>query len=138
MKYKEITHTGVVSSIGNGVIFVTVEANSACAGCHSKGSCSMSEQSEKIIEVSASKHGTLSVGDSVTVVISRQAGIYSVALAYLVPVVLIVASLWALTELGYSELVAFGFMIGVTALYYVILYLLRKTILNRINIKIKI
>lgn len=137
MKEKEITHSGTVSTIENGVVFITVEATSACAGCHAKGSCTMSETEEKIVEIGAEKHPDLKVGEEVTVVISREAGLYAVIMAYLVPVLLVVVSLWIFELLKMEELLSFGIMLLIVAIYYVLLYLFKKKILNKINIRIK-
>lgn len=137
MKEKEITHSGLVSTIHNGVVYITIEASSACAGCHAKGSCTMSETEEKIVEIGAEKHPDLKVGEEVTVVISREAGIFAVIMAYLVPVLLVIASLWIFELAKMEELLSFAIMLLIVALYYVLLYLFRNKILNKINIRIK-
>lgn len=137
MKDKEITHSGVVLEVNDDVINITIEANSACAGCHAKGSCNMSEKSDKIVEVKNTKHYNLKVGDTVTVVITKEAGIYAVLLAYIMPVILVVLSLWFFIFLNLSEIVAFALMLVVIGIYYIILYLFKKRIFNRINIKIQ-
>lgn len=137
MKDREITHIGTVSSITQGVIHITVEANSACAGCHAKGSCTIGETSEKIIHVNSDKYSELGIGEQVTVVITREAGFFAVIMAYLLPVAIIILTLWGFGELNFDELTTFSFMIAVIAIYFIILYLLRKKILKKINIKIK-
>lgn len=137
MKEREITHIGTVSSITEGVIHIRVEANSACAGCHAKGSCTMSETTEKIVQVNQDNYSGLCVGEQVTVVITREAGVFAVLTAYIIPVALIVLALWGFAELGYNELITFSLMIAIVSIYFIILYLLRKKIVKRINIKIK-
>lgn len=138
MREKEIEHNAIVSSIEKGVVFVTVESTSACAGCHAKGSCTMSETSEKIIQVRVSDNPNLKIGSSVTVAISKKAGIIAIIMAYIIPVFLIVASLFLFNELKVSELLSFTWMILIIICYYIILYITRDKILNKINIKIKI
>lgn len=138
MREREIEHTGIISKIEKGVVFVTVEATSACANCHAKGSCTMSETSEKIIQVRAHENPNLKIGDSVTVAISKKAGIIAIIMSYIIPVFLIVASLFIFNNLGVSELLSFTWMLLIIICYYIILYITRTKILNKINIKIKI
>ena len=51
-KKGKISHDGIVKNINSDSIDVMVVSISACAACHAKSACTMSDTSEKIISVS--------------------------------------------------------------------------------------
>ena len=57
-----IVHRGVIESIDESIVKVSIMAISACASCKAKGMCGTSEMQEKIIEVHNNKQ-TYSIGD---------------------------------------------------------------------------
>lgn len=138
MVQKEIKHSGIVTSIANKRIYITIKSESACASCHAKGACSMSERVDKIIDVSAIDYPQVSIGDTLEVVISKQSGIFAVIIAYIIPVIIAVASLYIFKTIGLNELFSGLYMLALVVLYFVIIYLLNKRIVSKINISIKI
>ena len=46
-----VSHEGVVTKITDDELEIKILAQSACAACHAKSACSMSEQAEKILTV---------------------------------------------------------------------------------------
>lgn len=137
MKKKEIEHKGRVTSIREGTIKVTIQSNSACSGCHAKGACGMGDSVDKVIDVKQHEYPDVQVNQEVNVVISKSEGVLAVTLAYLIPVALIVLTLSIFDYLKINELVSFFVMIGVVAIYYLILHKLRDKIFNKINIEIR-
>lgn len=138
MKQQYITHSGIVTSISEERIYVTIKSESACASCHAKGACSMSEQVDKIVDVAAKDYPQVAVGDTLEVVISKESGVFAVVIAYIIPIVLILASLYLFNAIGLSEPVSGLLMLCLIAFYFIIIYLLRKKIVSKINISIKI
>ncbi len=137
MRRGSIEHTGRVTEVGSEIIKVLINSSSACAGCHAKSKCGLSEGSTRIIEVKVKDTPfSLAVGDIVDVTITTTEGAYAVVLAYLIPVTLVVLSLWIGEEAGLSELLSFIAMICSVTLYYLILGTLKKRLQKRINIKI--
>ena len=49
MAKNTIEHDGIVTQVAETFIIVTIQSQTACAGCHAKGACGMSEMALKSI-----------------------------------------------------------------------------------------
>jgi len=133
---RNIEHAGVVHSINNEFIYVKILSKSACAACHAKSMCGMSDMKEKIIEVENNiQH--LSIGDEVTVLLRESLGFKALLLGYLVPFIILIVVLAVLVIITQNELLS-----GLCALfslipYYVILFLLKSKIRKEFKFVIK-
>ena len=129
-----VKHCGEVVCIDGHSVFVRMTVNSACSACHAKGVCGASEQTDKIVEVETAAATDFQVGDSVEVALmQRDMGSTSVVLAYVVPFLVLAAVLVGAILLGASEgMAALSALVGV-ALWYVVLYMLRDKIKNKIK-----
>lgn len=76
MPNENIQHPGKVIKIENNDITVEIIAVSACASCHAKGMCTMSEMKEKLIQVKRPENRTLEIGETVTLFV--KCTIYSI------------------------------------------------------------
>lgn len=124
MKHIEtISHEGIVESIGTGSCLVRILQASACSSCSARQLCRSSESKEKLIEVRG-HYPTLQVGDSVTLTGSVRQGLRASVLAYIVPLILMVAVLFACSHL-YGEGIGALAALLVLALYYGLLYMMR-------------
>lgn len=124
MKHIEtISHEGIVESIGTGSCRVRILQASACSSCSARQLCRSSESKEKLIEVRG-HYPTLQVGDSVTLTGSVRQGLRASVLAYIVPLILMVAALFACSRL-YGEGIGALAVLLVLALYYGLLYMMR-------------
>ena len=129
-----VKHCGEVVRIDGHSVFVQMTVNSACSACHAKGVCGASEQTDKIVEVETAAATDFQVGDSVEVALmQRDMGSTSVVLAYVVPFLVLAAVLVGAILMGASEgMAALAALVGV-ALWYVVLYMLRDKIKNKIK-----
>ena len=129
-----VKHCGEVVRIDGHSVFVRMTVNSACSACHAKGVCGASEKTDKVVEVETSAATDFQVGDSVEVALmQRDMGSTSVVLAYVVPFLVLAAVLVGAILMGASEgMAALSAMVGV-ALWYVVLYMLRDKIKNKIK-----
>lgn len=129
---KIVTHKGKVIHLEGLDVRVMIESMSACAACHAKGMCTLSDKEDKIIDikVSADRAAKLNVGDEVVVAVSQQRGMQAVLLAYILPAILVVLSLILLLKL-LSEPLAILSALAVLGGYYYVLYLFR----NKLNAK---
>ena len=66
-KKNEIIHPGKIVEITPDFTTVEITVSSACASCHAKGLCGMSEEEDKIIMVPTDPYTIRAVGDEVTV-----------------------------------------------------------------------
>lgn len=124
---KIVTHKGKVIHLDGVNVKVMIESVSACAACHAKGMCTLSDKEDKIIDikVSVDKADKLNVGDEVVVAVSQQRGMLAVLLAYILPAIVVIFSLVLLLSLV-AEPLAILLSLAVLAVYYFILYLFRN------------
>lgn len=124
---KIATHKGKVVQLNGVNVSVMIESQSACAACHAKGMCTLSDKEDKIIDikVSTDRAANLSVGDEVMVAVSQQRGMQAVLLAYILPAIVVVVSLVAWLKVV-PEPWAIVLALAVLALYYMLLYLFRN------------
>lgn len=125
-------HIGVVKSVADGVVCVEITSHSACASCNAKGVCGASESAEKIIEVHTAQSAQFAVGEAVVVSADRRMGITAVVLAYVVPVVFLLGALIAASEIGINEGVAALSALFAVIVYYILLWIFRNKINNKI------
>jgi len=127
---KIVSHKGVVVAVDGRRLKVQIESVSACAACHAKGMCTLSDKEEKLIDIESPAAVDKKVGDVVTVVVTQQRGMQAVVLAYILPAIVVILSLVGLLNIV-SEPVAIILSLLSLAVYYILLYLFR----NRISSK---
>lgn len=120
-------HKGIVTEVTDDIVRVKIESMSACAACHAKTMCSLSDKTDKIIDVKRSQlKNEYHVGDEVTVVASSGKGLLAVFFAYITPALVAVAAIAICMALGANELVSSLVAIALVAVYYFVLYLFRS------------
>lgn len=124
---KVVSHKGIVVAADGCKIKVQIESVSACAACHAKGMCTLSDKEEKLIDIESPKAVEKKVGDVVTVVVTQKRGMQAVVLAYILPAVVVILSLVGFLNIV-SELMAIILSLLSLAAYYIILYLFRSKI----------
>lgn len=123
---QRIEHRGVVESIAKNQVFVLVERKTACSECHAKGLCG-EQGSERRIRVVVSDATMFAVGDKVVVSLeSTKMGFSAIIWAYLFPLCILLAVLFATHALGFNDGVAALSAIAATVLYYVLLWFIRR------------
>ena len=130
-----IRHKGIVEHIGTEDCHVRILQASACSSCGARQLCRSSESKEKVIEVKG-HYPTLHVGDPVTLIGSVRQGLRASVLAYVLPLVLMLAVLFAGTYLGGEGLGALAALLTL-ALYFGVLYLMRDKLGKEFAFKIK-
>lgn len=114
-----------------------IVSESACAACHARSLCSLGDSKLKEIELPTRGWDNLKVGDEVDVVLRASMGHKAVWLAYVVPLVLMVAALLGTLAAGGAELVAGLVAIAVVGVYYLVIWLLRDKLKNAYIFNIK-
>lgn len=121
---ERIVHEGIIDHMSTDSVFVRILSKSACAECHSNGICSVSEMTEKLIEVKA-KNPDFIVGQMVNVILDRSLGNKAVMLGYLFPFLLMLVTL-LVTSQFLSELLSGLMAITVLIPYYLLLSFLKN------------
>ena len=121
-----ISHEGIVTKITDDELEIKILTQSACAACHAKSACGMGEQAEKILTVPRPKEQDFALNQKVNVKMAIGQGNKAAVLAYLIPIILLLAVLFVCLGLGLSE--GLSALISIVALipYYIILYLRRE------------
>jgi sigma-E factor negative regulatory protein RseC len=122
-----VAHDGIVEKISGPEVRVRFVAQSACAACHAKGVCSISNSEEKFVDVNHFDSG-LSIGDHVEVILAQTQGFKAVWYGYGLPLVILLIVIFALY--GITGRDGFSALIGMATLipYYVFVFLFRKRI----------
>ena len=128
-----ISHEGIVTKITDDELEIKIMAQSACAACHAKSACGMGEQAEKILTVPRPKGKDFTINQKVNVKMAIGQGNKAAVLAYLIPILLLLAVLFVCLGLGLNEGIAA--LISIVALipYYIVLYLRRDKLKNRFS-----
>jgi len=118
---KHTKHPGKVVTIDKNLVSVEIIALTACASCKSKNMCSMSNSTEKIIDVPTLTPENYAVGQDVNIVMRESLGMKAVFLAYVMPFLVCMAALFGLSFVFESELVYGVGAVAAAALYYITL-----------------
>lgn len=133
---ESLQHRGIVESVEGRVVTVSVDRESACAGCHAKGICGSSGE-KRLIAVETEYAATFERGERVVVaLLSQRMGFSSVIWGYVLPLVVMLALLFGIKAAGGTDGIAAIASLGGVALYYVVLYVLRQTIERKIKFTI--
>ncbi len=122
-----IEHQGFIIEINNNIAHVRIEQTSACASCHVKSVCGASEKTEKIIDAHIADN-TLKVGDQVTIIGQKSLGFQAIILAYILPFVVIITSLFIVNIFTTNEVVIGTCALATLIPYFAILRLMRNKI----------
>lgn len=125
---KEILHTGRIVEIGPQVISVEIVNKSACATCHAKGVCGASDEQVRIIDVPqtiATRVEDYRVGEEVSLRLSQSLGLRAVFIAYVVPLMVLMASILVLSATQLQQLYVGIFSLAAVAVYYIFVAIFR-------------
>ena len=138
MARNEISHRGKIMAITPELTTVEIISTSACAECHAKGMCGMSESKVKEISVPTDPYSSHEVGDEVDVVLKKSMGLKAVWISYVIPLFILMILILSLSSVtGNEAFVGLGSIAGV-ALYYLIIYLFRDRLAKDFVFYIKV
>ena len=131
------THTGIIERVSAGKASVRILQASACGECAAAKLCRSSESKEKLIDAYLPVGASFSEGDAVTLVGTVRQSTLAVVLAYVIPLVLMLAVLCGVTVFTASEMAGGAAALGVLAAYYVVLYAFRERLSRRLYFRIE-
>jgi len=133
---QRITHEGIIDHIENDAVFVRILSQSACSACHAKGTCSVSEMSEKLVEVRGNKNNDFAVGETVNIILDSRLGNMAVIFGYVVPFLVLLVSLVIasrfLTDL-WAGLLAIALLIP----YFLLLFVFKDKLGEKFTFKVE-
>ncbi|MBO8448333.1 MAG: SoxR reducing system RseC family protein [Bacteroidetes bacterium] len=125
MARNEISHRGIITAMTPELTTVEIISVSACAECHAKGVCGMSESKMKEISVPTDPYSDRKVGDEVDVVLKKSMGLKAVWISYVIPLFILMILILSLSSVTVHEVYAGLGAIGGVALYYLLIYIFR-------------
>ncbi|WP_448779614.1 SoxR reducing system RseC family protein [Bacteroides congonensis] len=137
MTNNTIKHLGIVENIQGSHLSVRIVQTSACAACSAKGHCSSADSKDKIIDIMDTAVASYQVGERVMVVGETSMGMMAVVLAFIIPFVLLIFSLFLFMSLIGNELYAALLSLAVLVPYYFILWLNKTRLKQKFSFTIK-
>ena len=129
----KIKHAGVVDGVEGECVRVRILQSSACSACKVAAHCNASETKEKIIDVMDADASHYQKGDQVMVVADTAVCFRASLYGYLLPLILMVVTLVGVLAATHSEGLAAVSALGILIPYYVLLFLMRNKLRNRLS-----
>lgn len=120
-----LKHTGIVKQVTPTSLIVSIINQSACSGCHAKGSCNVADDGEKDIEITRFSN-QYSPGSEVTVIFRESSGFKALFLGYILPFLILMITLITAIEIIENEITGALVALAALAPYYIILYLMKE------------
>ena len=133
----EIRHKAKVVEMTPEFTTVEIIVSSACAECHAKGLCGMSEEEEKLISLPTDPYATYNVGDEVELCTKMSMGMKAVWISYVIPLLILMILILTLSAVIGNEIITGLVSIGGVAVYYLIIWLFRDRLQNEFVFYIK-
>ena len=137
MTNNTIKHLGIVENIQGSHLSVRIVQTSACAACSAKGHCSSADSKDKIIDVIDTAASSYRVGEKVMVIGETSMGMMAVVLAFIIPFILLIFSLFLFMALMENELYSALLSLAILLPYYFILWLNKTRLKQKFSFTIK-
>ena len=136
-KKNEIRHSGKILEITPDFTTVQIVVSSACASCHARTMCGMSEDEEKVIMVPTDPYAEHKVGDEVQVMTKMTMGLKAVWISYVIPLAVLMILILSLSSVVGNEFILGLLSISGVAIYYFFIWLFRDKLSNEFVFYIK-
>ena len=137
MTNNTIKRLGIVENIQGSHLSVRIVQTSACAACSAKGHCSSADSKGKIIDIIDTAASSYRVGEKVMVIGETSMGMMAVVLAFIIPFVLLIFSLFLFMALMENELYSALLSLAILIPYYFILWLNKTRLKQKFSFTIK-
>lgn len=135
---KVIEHSGTVIGMDGDTLKVEILNSSACGTCSAASLCSAVEMKKKVVDVAAGgSKDDYKVGDAITFVVEEGMGARAVLIAYVAPLLLMVASLLAARLVGCGDAGCAVAALAPLVPFYLTLWLLRGKLDKTFKFKTK-
>ena len=137
MTNNTIKHLGIVENMQGSHLSVRIVQTSACAACSAKGHCSSADSKDKIIDIIDTAASSYRVGEKVMVIGETSMGMMAVVLAFIIPFILLIFSLFLFMALMENELYSALLSLAILIRYYFILWLNKTRLKQKFSFTIK-
>ncbi|MDR0895018.1 MAG: SoxR reducing system RseC family protein [Prevotellaceae bacterium] len=132
-----IEHQGFVENIHGSHVTVRIIQTSACAACSVKGHCSAADTREKSVDIITNDALRYHPGDAVTVYGKLSMGIQAVSLAFIIPFIILIVTLFAFMAMWHNEVGAALASLALLIPYYYIVWLCRGRLKRQFSFSIR-
>ena len=132
-----IQHQGIVESITGSHLKVRIVQSSSCSGCHAKGYCSSADSKEKIVDINDASASLYSVGERVMIIGETSMGMKAVALAFIIPFLILIVALFVCMAITNDELLSAIISLALLVPYYFIIWLNKARLTQKFSFTIK-
>ena len=132
----KISHLGVVDSIEGNCVKVRIIQTSACAACKVATHCTASASKVKMVDVFGCDTAKYKAGQEVVVSASREVANRAILLGFGLPLLLLIGVLLMVLRWTGDEGMAAMASLGALVPYYIVLWLLRDSIGQRVSFQI--
>lgn len=129
-----ISHDGVISTISERKLTVSLKGNINCEGCKAKAACGVSDTNDKQIEVFETNHN-FKLNEPVQLVLEKGLGLKAVFFAYILPFILLIFTLF-ITSNFLKEWIAGLISLAMLIPYYLLLYFTKDSFQKAFKISI--
>ena len=120
-----IAHDGVVVAVNGDSVSVRIVRTSACVSCKVSGLCNKTESREMNVKVRGMRVSDFKEGDNVVVTIKASMARMAVVYGFGFPLLIMLLSFIIAKTFCKDDLITSVVSLGMVAVYYVVLYLLR-------------
>lgn len=132
-----IERQGIIKSIKGNTLEVEIQSGSACQTCAARSGCGLPEQTRRLIPVIVPASDHRHVGDIVTVTMNQNLGRMAVFLAFILPLLLMLAVLFLTHAISEDENLSAISSLSVLVPYYLMLHIFRIPLKKRFLFKLK-
>lgn len=128
MNNSEVSHEAIVQSVDGIDVTVKMTVSSACAACHAKGLCGVSESEEKLVVAKNFSAAQFATGEKVRVELRQTLAVKAVIICYLLPLVVLLVSFFLMYLVCSIEWLNVLAALSATALYFFFVWLFHEKI----------
>ena len=133
----QIEHKGIVKSIEGNELQVSILNHSSCASCNVKGSCSVSDIEEKLIDVYVTEPDAYKLGEHVEVYYKQSLGFRALFLGYVLPFLVLLVTMIVMLSVTDRELLSGIVALAALVPYYLIVYITKDKLKKTFSFSIK-
>jgi|WetSurMetagenome_2_1015567.scaffolds.fasta_scaffold06559_2 positive regulator of sigma E activity len=135
---RKIKHSGIIKSIGKDFIRVRIIENYACTECAVASHCNASDMKDKIVNIyNLDNIKDYRIDEAVIVTASTRIEFNAILLAFIIPLIIMVATLFIVASTTSDELLSAIASLFVLVPYYLVLYYNRGRIREKLSFEIE-
>ena len=128
MENNSISHIGIVQSVDGQEVTVKMTVESACAACHAKSLCGVSDSKDKIVKAVNVSDAHFEVGEKVNVEMRQSLAMKAIVICYLLPFGVLLTTFCVMSYFCQNELVNVLVTFAAVAAYFFFIWLFNHKI----------